>query len=147
MQGRSSCNIWSRKYIELTAAPECTVNCSCYELPELHRHPQQASSATALSSQERFVSGLSCASASQHCSVGLSSVWCFSTLKLSADSFSSCQTQTSVLLGNSHQQTAPIPCVQAEWHHKKFSRLQHLQSPARLIRELVKPRRMVVDTP
>ena len=38
-------------------------------------------------------------------------------------------------------------CVQAQWHHKKFSRLQHLQSPARLICELVKPRRMVVHTP
>ena len=43
--------------------------------------------------------------------------------------------------------TRQLGYVQAEWHHKKFSRLQHLQSPARLIRELVKPRKVAVDTP
>jgi len=31
--------------------------------------------------------------------------------------------------------------AQAEYHHQKFATFEHVESPARLIRELVRPRR------
>ena len=58
-----------------------------------------------------------------------------------ADSGVPWQERCAPLQAASVQAHARAPHAQAEYHHQKFATFEHVESPARLIRELVRPRR------